>query len=117
MGTPAPDSAFFAQTTPAQIGFNLFRPDGRTFLSTGAFGNGSYSFTPDGRFACADEGCRMLRCTVNGRSETVDQPACRPLRREGSASTRSSRVGPGEGWPTQPVAAAGFLATEGRAPP
>ena len=64
-------------------GVNLFRPDGRTFLSTGAFGNGAYAFTPDGRFACTGDGCRMLRCRVNGRSEPADHPACRSLRRDG----------------------------------
>jgi hypothetical protein len=83
--TGAPDSSFFAQTTPAQLGFNLFRPDGQTFLTTGAIGGGSYSFTPDGRFACSGNACRMLRCTVDGRSEPIDHPACRPLRREAFA--------------------------------
>jgi hypothetical protein len=80
--TGAPDSSFFAQATPAQFGFNLFRADGATFLTTGAIGGGSYSFTPDGRFACTGDACRMLRCTAYGRSEPIDHPACRPLRRE-----------------------------------
>jgi hypothetical protein len=83
MITGAPDGAFFAQEIAGRHGLTLFTPDGRVFLTVGAFGNGVFAFTPDHRFACSHEGCQVLRCTVAGRSEPLDHPACRAGRRSG----------------------------------
>jgi hypothetical protein len=83
MVTGAPDGAFFAQETAGHHGLHLFTPDGRVFLTVGAFGNGAFAFTPDHRYACTYDGCQTLRCTVAGRSEPIDHPACRAGRRPG----------------------------------
>jgi len=81
--TPAPDDAFFTQSTSGQHGLILFHPDGRTFLTIGTFAGGGFAFTPDGRFACEGDACRVFRCTFAGHSHPIDHPACSGLRRPG----------------------------------
>jgi hypothetical protein len=56
--------------------------DGNVKTETRFVDGGVYVLGGDGTFACREAGCAHLRCTVDGESRPVDDPACAALRRD-----------------------------------